>query len=245
VLPTYADFGVIGALFEVDFDHVHRNSKRLIGSRLGYKVKHKSLLKGGRKPSPIWQYGVELEYLEDNMSTTTKLWLCKQCHLARHPNDAKVVNGCRHVAEHMRTVHLTDPATGLLPETPTRAVVSDPLEAARMAGSAPGISHTPWQEDALQSALVDWVVVKDVSFANATSAKFRGLLTWNRSSLLSALPKSSSTIRQYIFSTLSSRRSEVAAILQAAKSRISVSVDIWISSNHLSFVGVVAYFVNK
>jgi hypothetical protein len=145
----------------------------------------------------------------------------------------------------MRTVHLTDPATGLLPETPIRAVVSDPFEAARMAGSAPGISYTPWQEDALQSALVEWVVVKDVSFANATPAKFRGLLTWNRSSLLSALPKSSSTIRQYIFSTLSSRRSEVAAILQAAKSRISVSVDIWISSNHLSFVGVVAYFVNK
>jgi hypothetical protein len=34
-------------------------------------------------------------------------------------------------------------------------------------------------------------------------------------------------------------------MLQAAQSRISMSVDLWTSSNHLSFLGVVAHFGGK
>jgi hypothetical protein len=41
------------------------------------------------------------------------------------------------------------------------------------------------------------------------------------------------------------RKVEVAAMLQAAWSQIGVSIDVWTSSNHLSFLGVVAYFVGK
>jgi hypothetical protein len=35
------------------------------------------------------------------------------------------------------------------------------------------------------------------------------------------------------------------AMLQAAQSKISISVDVWMSSNYLSFLGVIAHFVGK
>jgi hypothetical protein len=59
---------------------------------LEYKVKHRGGLKGRRKGSPIWRYGIELKYLEDDRSVS-RLWLCKECHLSKQLNDAKAVFG--------------------------------------------------------------------------------------------------------------------------------------------------------
>jgi hypothetical protein len=235
---------VLGEQFEVDFDHIYLAGKKLLPARTGYKVRHKSALKGGAKASPIWRYGVELEHFKADGSAV-KLWLCQRCHLARQLNAAKVVSGTHHITEHMVKVHCIDPATGLLPETPSRPGFSSPFEAAKAAGLSSCISHSPWQEEALQSALVDWVIIKDVSFSNAVSPALRGLLTWNCSSLLAALPNSVSTMRDYILSTLETRKAEIGVLLEASKSRISISVDVWTSSNYLSFLGVVAHFTGK
>jgi hypothetical protein len=147
----------MGEKFEVDFEHVYLNSKKLVAARLGYKVRHKSMFKGQRDPSPIWRYGVELEYLEDNMSTA-RLWLCKKCHLNCEVNDAKAICGNRHIVDHMKAVHRIDPFTGLMPETPSTPRFSTPFEAAKAAGSGTVISHSPWQEEALQSAVIDWLI---------------------------------------------------------------------------------------
>jgi hypothetical protein len=87
--------------------------------------------------------------------------------------------------------------------------------------------------------------VKDVSFGVAVSQETRGLLTWHRQALLSALPTSHTTLSNYVLTSLKERIVEVTAMLHAAQSRISVSVDVWTSSNHLSFLGVVAHFVGK
>lgn len=73
---------------------------------------------------------------------------------------------------------------------------------------------------------MDWVIAKDVSFANATSAGFRGLLTWNRSALLVALPDTHRTMREYVLKSLKQRRSKVRKLLKSARSKISLSVDI-------------------
>jgi hypothetical protein len=35
------------------------------------------------------------------------------------------------------------------------------------------------------------------------------------------------------------------ALLKALNSRISISIDVWTSSNYMSFLGVVAHFVGK
>jgi hypothetical protein len=239
------DLAVIGDKFEVDFERVSRREGRLEPARLGFSVRHKSYLNGRRQLALIWRYGVELQYLESDMVKVQRIWLCRLCHLARKHGDAFNVCGTSHITDHMRNVHRIDPATGLMPETPSKPAFSSPFEAAATAGSNTVISHSPWQEDSLQSALIDWVIAKDVSFANATSAATRGLLTWNRSSLLHALPNSRSTMSEYVKTKLEERKVEVGELLRAASSKISISVDIWTSSNHLSFLGVVAHFVGK
>jgi hypothetical protein len=181
------DFTVLGERFEVDFERVSRREGRLVASRLGYWVRHKSYLKGNHCLAPIWAYGVELVYVEDD-GTHSKLWLCKQCHQSRSFNDAKSVNGTAHVTQHLWKAHRIDPVTGLLPETPSTSRFSSPFEAAKVAGTGTIIAHSPWQEDALQSALVDWVIMKDVGFAVPLFTATRGLLAWNRLPLLPALP---------------------------------------------------------
>jgi hypothetical protein len=142
---------------------VYLNSKKLVPTRLGYKV---------RDPSLIWRYGVELEYLEDDMTSTTKLWLCKKCHLNREINDAKAICGNRHIVDHMKVVHRISPFTGLMPESSSTPSFSSPFEAAKMASSGLVVSHSPWQEEASQSAVIDWLIIKDVSFRNAASSEF-------------------------------------------------------------------------
>jgi hypothetical protein len=49
----------------------------------------------------------------------------------------------------------------------------------------------------------------------------------------------------YVLNSLKERIVEVTAMLRAAQSKISVSVDVWTSSNNLSFLGVLAHFVGK
>jgi hypothetical protein len=87
--------------------------------------------------------------------------------------------------------------------------------------------------------------VKDISFAVVVSVATRGLLTWNRSPLLPALLNSTTTFRKYVLAALAERKVEVRELLQAARSKISISIDVWTSSNHLSFLGVVAHSVGK
>jgi hypothetical protein len=49
----------------------------------------------------------------------------------------------------------------------------------------------------------------------------------------------------YVMKLLDTRKIEVRELLVAAESKISISVNIWTSSNYLSFLRVVAYFVSK
>jgi hypothetical protein len=63
--------------------------------------------------------------------------------------------------------------------------------------------------------------------------------------VLNALPTSTTTLAGYVLNLLEERIVEVRPMLRAAQSKISVSVDMWTSSNNMSFIGVVAHFVCK
>jgi hypothetical protein len=230
--------------FEVDFEHVHCHNERLHAACLLYWVRHKSQLKSKREAASIWKYGVELSYLEDDLVTYSKLWLCWQCHLSRQLNNAKMVNGTAHIVGHLKKVHKIDLATGLLLMTPAKPASLWEV-AAKVAESGSLVAHTWWQEEVFQAALVNLVIVKDVSFRVAVSPEMRTLLTWNQAPLLAALPNSHNTLANYVVQSMRERKVEVVAMLQAAWSWISVSVDVWTLSNHLSFLGVVAHFVGK
>jgi hypothetical protein len=49
------------------------------------------------------------------------------------------------------------------------------------------------------------------------------------------MPNSTATLQKYVLSMLEKRTAEVRALLQAARGKISFSVDVWTSSNHISF----------
>lgn len=144
---------------------------------------------------------MQLEYEEDS-GKKTRLWLCKRCHLGRVGNDAKKVDGTTFVKCHMEKRHEINPDMGHLPETPSRPALGSPFKAAAVAGAGAVVSHSIWQKDTLQSALVDWMIAKDISFANAASQMTRELLTWNRSQLLAALPESPSSMSEYVMKQL-------------------------------------------
>jgi hypothetical protein len=52
-------------------------------------------------------------------------------------------------------------------------------------------------------------------------------------------------MRKYILRTLEGRTIEVTQLLVSLSSRISIGVNVWMSSNYLSFLGVVAHFAGK
>lgn len=63
--------------------------------------------------------------------------------------------------------------------------------------------------------------------------------------MMRALPGSASTISKYVLSQLEIRKEMVAEILGGSASKVAVSVDVWTSSNYMSFLGVVAHFAGK
>jgi hypothetical protein len=236
---------VYGVKFDVDFHNVWHNNKRLVASRLGYFVKYKSMFNGSRQGSSIWGYGLELEYTFDN-GKRKQLYLCKACHEDRNcRNSVLIIDGTTHIRKHLERVHHINVKTG---ESTLGDLPPDPFTKARtpqrVAGSSSEPSHTPWEEQQLQAALVDWVITQDLSFSDVVSPATRGLITWNKMSLLRALPNSVTTLSTYVKKRLEDRKSEVVSLLASAQSKISISVDMWTSNNHYSFLAVVAHFVD-
>lgn len=241
--PTDNVHMVRGVLFEVDFQRVWCSDNLLESSRLGYAVRHRSQLKGGREAALIWKYGVELAYI-DNNGSSLRLWLCQLCHANRSKNDAKKVNSYHHIIKHMRKAHKIDPTTGQ--QIKLTVTYQSPFEAAaRVPGGASQPSHTPWQEGAFLNAFIDWIIQNDVSFLHAVSLGTRGLLTWNRISMMRALPNSATTVSRYVLSQLETRKEVVVEMVGGSASKVAVSVDVWTSTNYMSFLGVVAHFASK
>jgi hypothetical protein len=239
-----------GLCFTIDWDNIYLGSKRLRPERLGYRVKHGSQLRGNREKSRIWRFGADLVYTKDD-GTKVKVWLCERCHVKGDRSAAKSVDGYNHIVGHLLRVHqivvdLLAMETGpvLLPDGPPRLM--NPFEAASLVGGIAGagrmVNHSQWQEGALQAALVDWVILQDHSFRQASSDELRGLLSWNRLDLLAALPSCHGTICSYVHQGLKERKKAIRMILSSTTSKVALSFDIWTSPNHLSFLGVVAHF---
>ncbi|KAK7178247.1 transposase-like protein [Paraphaeosphaeria sporulosa] len=174
------------------------------------------------------------------------MWLCKICHQARSKSDAKsTINGTSYIRSHIKKKHAIDPLTGNnVPSTFNNLPESPFTQAAHIPGTATHTSHMPWEEEHFQRSIIDWTIVGDMSFSDVTCAATRGLLTWNRSNLLHANSDSKTTLSEYINKYYTQRQSEVRRLTQSAASKIAISVDIRTSSNYLSFLGVVAHFVN-
>jgi hypothetical protein len=231
-------------VFDIDWNHIWRNpSERLVPYRIGYRVKWKGSLKGGRESSGIWKHGADLEYLElDNK--TSRIWLCRVCHLQKVRSDAKTYNSTHYIAKHLLKAHHVSSSGDLIADAPM--LPASPWMLARdIARATRALSQLLYNEGPLQAALIDWTILHDLSFRDATSSATRALISWNRIVLLAALPSAPTTLYVYILRSLEERKMEIRTLLKSARSKLSVSVDIWSSGNHLSFMAIVGHFVGE
>lgn len=232
-----------GICFPINWGAVYHGVLRLEPERLGYRVRSVGQTGGGRKTSKIYNYGADLLYT-DLLKRKQKIWLCKICHLDGVRDSAFYVNGNSHIVGHLHKTHRIVVETGeLIPEGQARA--ESPWEVAARAGNNKGAAHTPWEESQLVGALIDWVIVSDQSFRDAASDNLRGLLAWNRTSLLNALPSDHATISTRIYCKFEERKQAIRTVLKSSQSKISLSVDVWTSPNYYSILAVVAHFFGK
>jgi hypothetical protein len=71
------------------------------------------------------------------------------------------------------------------------------------------------------------------------------LLRFLNPGVLSVLPTSSQTIREWVMRTFETQKQRLRQILQSAISRIHFTVDIWSSPNKLGILGLVAHFIDS
>jgi hypothetical protein len=73
--------------------------------------------------------------------------------------------------------HKVNPASGeFIPDAPKKAL--DPFsEAKKILGINSASFHTPWEEEGLVRALMDWVVMTDLPFMQAASPELRGIIS--------------------------------------------------------------------
>ncbi|KAF2180902.1 hypothetical protein K469DRAFT_462363, partial [Zopfia rhizophila CBS 207.26] len=104
----------VGIQFDIDWDQVSRNGKKLVANRVGYRI----------------------------TSELVKIWLCKACHLQGSRHAAKTYNGNRHIVDHLKNVHRIGLDGSLLSDLPRSP--SSPWEVAvNVAGANRALSHQP------------------------------------------------------------------------------------------------------
>jgi hypothetical protein len=222
-----------GAVFDINWDKIYQGNTRLDGTRVGFRPLNKRHLKGKAKRSPIYEHGADLVYVPLD-GKTQKVWLCRICHLSRNNDCARFVDGTSHIVNHLSKTHKIHIRSDEDEST-------TPIKAAFLQQQLP--SHQPYDEEHLSTAHIDWTILLDQSFSQATCAATRGLMTWQRLDLLSSLPANTKTLHQYILESLEERQQVIVDRLQIAKSRIHLSFDIWSSSNGLPLIGVVGHFI--
>ena len=71
------------------------------------------------------------------------------------------------------------------------------------------------------------------------------LLKFLNPGVLSILPTSHQTIREWVMRTFDTQKRRIRRVLQSAISRIHFTVDIWSSPNKLGILGIVAHFIDS
>lgn len=71
------------------------------------------------------------------------------------------------------------------------------------------------------------------------------LLKFLNPGVLSILPTSHQTIREWVMRTFETQKRRMRQVLQSALSRIHFTVDLWSSPNKLGILGIVAHFIDS
>ena len=112
---------------------------------------------------------------------TKRLWLCRICHLAQKQSSLLTINGNDYIISHLRSKHNINVGPGSYKSNIQSPIPLSPFEAATQASSTLGNGHErqPFWAAGYVQAYVDWTILQDITFRQATSAHTRALLTFN------------------------------------------------------------------
>lgn len=159
-------------------------------------------------------------------------WLCSSC-LEEDSFRTFAPTSTQWIKNHVKKAHsLTE--DGSEPTEPTEDNIN--------ASDSSYISRINF--DRLKQRLLEWIVVMHISFSQVESEWFRRFLEALSPRLTNWIPISGDTVRNWILAEFKRRQNQIKSQLEASKSLVHLSFDLWTSPNHLSIVGVHGHFMN-
>ncbi|KAG7423449.1 Zinc finger BED domain-containing protein RICESLEEPER 2 [Fusarium oxysporum f. sp. raphani] len=207
-----------------------------------------------RKASSPQKAKVDLAKRRNPFSSKHKgvrYWLCRLCHEKRSYSTALYASsGTAHAARHLLRQHqiaeFGDSSPSLTtPFTLAAASASSsvrPLSRQASLGFQLG-SH--FDERSWKARFVDWIILEDVTFRQASSERLRWLIANGGELASQLLPEHHTTVCSWIRLTFESRRQIIFNLVKDAKSSVHLSFDLWTASNGFHYIGIVGHFVDS
>jgi hypothetical protein len=147
----------------------------------------------------------------------------------------------------LREHHITESGErGLNRQTPFALAASSVSSSRALSQQASlGFQLTShFDEAAWKARFVDWIILEDVTFRQASSNRLRWLIA-NGGELASQLvPEHHTTVCSWICQSFECRRQIIFDLVKNAKSSIHLSFDLWTASNGFNYIGIVSHFVD-
>ena len=101
-----------------------------------------------------------------------------------------------------------------------------------------------FDEAAWKARFIDWIILKDVTFRQASSRRLQWLIA-NGGGLASQLvPEHHTTVCSWIRQSFERRHLIIFDLVKNAKSSIHLSFDLWTASNGFNYIGTVSHFID-
>ncbi|OAQ57939.1 transposase-like protein [Purpureocillium lilacinum] len=94
------------------------------------------------------------------------------------------------------------------------------------------------------SHFVNWIILEDVTFRQASSERLRCLIANGGEPASQLLPQHHTTVCSWIRHTFESRREIIFGLVKGAKRCVYLSFDLWTASNGFHYIGIVGHFVD-
>lgn len=180
----------------------------------------------------IWQHFGEAAGLPNGLPYV----ICFNCGLAlQHPAGARII-GTKHLINHRKTQGCQRAIV------PVHTTPSPPLFLSRPAYSRHSATLVPaFTSQAFEREIVKVVINNNWSFRTLNEPSFQRFLKFLRPDI--------TTISRYKFKEIFETQYQEAktALLNdlGQKTKISIALDTWSASNHLSFLAIKVYYINK
>jgi hypothetical protein len=189
-----------------------------------------------KRQSVIWMYGEDIQL---RTSSSKRFWYCYFCEKKGCQQELPIVDkGNSTCLDHLKQRHQ-------IGQTGEHISNRDPRQTA--INSSPSMTSMIFRRDLdfFKELLIRWIVYCHIAFFQLENEYFRELLFYLAPWLSDLLPKAANTIRKWIKDLFLTKKEALKKELREARSRISVSFDVWTAPSCIAILGAVAHFVDK